>query len=119
MSILRHFGMKDRISYTIASFVEITVFFAASVGAFYGLYKLATSAGVPVWGWILAGAAYLLIVTIYWAPGDKDQNEAELRAFVLFLVMALVVGGVLLEWFYQGLSGTAKTFWGILKSGGR
>lgn len=115
MSVMRHLGIRS----TIGSFVEIAAFFAASVGAFYGLYKLATTRGVPVWMWILAGGAYLLIVTIYWAPGEKEDNEVELRAFVLFLVVALVVGGVLLESFFGAVSGTAKTFWGILKSGGR
>jgi len=119
MSLLRHFGIKDRVVYTVLSFVEITVFFALSVLAFYGLYRLAVTAGVPVWAWILAGGAYLLIVTIYWAPGEKQDNEAELRAFVLFLVVALVVGGCLLEMYYKGLSATWNTFWGILKSGGR
>jgi len=119
MSMLRHFGIKDKIAYTALSFIEIALFFAASFGAFYALYRRATTAGVPVWAWILAGGVYLLIVTIYWAPGEKDQNEAELRAFVLFLLVAVVVAGALLEAYFGALSGTARTFVGILKSGGR
>jgi hypothetical protein len=118
MSILRHLGIKDRTLYTFLSFWEITLFFLASVWAFLGLYKLATTHGVPVWGWILAGGVYLLIVTIYWAPGEKEENEAELLAFVLFLVATLLVGGAWLQWRYHALSATAKTFWSILRSGG-
>jgi hypothetical protein len=119
MSILRHFGIKDRVVYTLLSFVEITGFFFVSVLAFYGLYRLAVTVGVPVWAWILAGGAYLLIVTIYWAPGEKEDNEAELRAFVLFLVVGLIVGGIWLQAKYHAISATWNTFWGILKSGGR
>ena len=112
MSLGRQFGVRN----PLFSFAEIAVFFVLSYLAFYGLYWIAALPDyeVPVWGWILAGAAYLLIVTVYWAPGEKEDNEAELAGFVLFLAISAVVGGVLLESWFGALSGAVKTFWEVL-----
>ena len=115
MSLARQLGIRS----PLFSFLEIAVFFALSAGAFLGLYAIPPLLGryVPVWGWILAGAGYLLTVTVYWAPGDSEDNEAELRGFVLFLLVAAGVGGVLLEMGSGALSGAGRTFWSVLGAG--
>ena len=56
-------------------------------------------------------------MTIYWAPGEAGDCEAELRGFVIFLLVGVVVGGVLLEWNYSALSGAVGTLKSILTSG--
>lgn len=51
----------------------------------------------PWWVWIIEGLLYLLLITIYWAPGQSDQDKCELRAFGLFL-LTVVVAAIVVYW---------------------
>jgi len=86
-----------------------------SLGSFFqsGLpfFKWSLFAEVPVWMWFVQGALYLLLVTIYWAPGEEAANETELRALVLTMVLALVVGGI---YYRDTVVKLARTFWDIV-----
>ncbi len=47
-------------------------------------------AETPVWAYALVFAAYLLLITIYFAPGEGRTNQVELRAFTIFLAVGLL-----------------------------
>jgi hypothetical protein len=128
----------------VLSFLEIALFFLVITGLYFGvlsaIYAVAAkTAGrltfsmvampfrpgnlgawlgiLPAWMWILEGLGYLLVITIYWAPGDQGLDETELRGFVVFLVTALVAVAVWLQ--MRGyLSQLAGIFWGIMTSSG-
>ena len=54
---------------------------------------------VPGWVYALVCAAWLLLITVYFAPGDAEANKIELRAFTVLLVAALLAaGGGYLVW---------------------
>ena len=66
---------------------------------------------VPVWMWFIEIAGYLLLVTIYWVPGDEDSNRTEMRALVLTMVLACVGAGI---YFRGTVVHLARTFWKIV-----
>jgi len=69
----------------------------------------------PVWMWIVAGAGYVLLVTLYWAPGDQQLDDAELRAFGVFVVTVVVVGLLYLEFRYDhAVTKQLRLFWTIV-----
>jgi len=47
-------------------------------------------AGLPPWMWLLQGAGYLLLITIYWAPGREEANSMEVTAFAVLLGLAVI-----------------------------
>jgi len=47
----------------------------------------------PWWAYALEGAGYLALLTIYWSPGDEEQNRAEVRAFGVFLMLVAAAAG--------------------------
>jgi hypothetical protein len=136
MSLTRKLGVQN----PLLSFVEILVFFRviswayfALIGLMYALFSgqigrvsgsmvamwnfpvgLSSWFGVvPVWMWILMGLGYLLLITIYWAPGEAATSQSELRGFVLFVLVGLVAGGIYIQLKYQGITMVAETFRGI------
>jgi len=136
MSLTRRLGVHN----ALLSFVEILVFFRviswayfALIGLMYALFsgQVGRVSGsmvamwnfpvglsswfvvVPVWMWILMGLGYLLLITIYWAPGEEATSQSELKGFVLFVLVGLVVGGIYIQLKYQGITMVAETFWGI------
>lgn len=140
MSILKRLGVHN----AILSFVEIAFFFLVMTGLYFGvlsaIYAVAAKAAgkvtfwmvvmplapgnlgawlgmLPAWMWILEGLGYLLLVTIYWAPGDQRVDESEMRGFVIFVVAALAAVAVWLQ-MHGYLSQLAGTFWGIMTSSG-
>jgi len=140
MSLTRRLGVKN----AVVSFVEILVFFRVISWAYFALICLmyALFSGqigrvtgsmvamwtfplglgawfdvVPIWMWILVGLGYLLLIKIYWAPGDEAANESELKGFVLFALLGLVAGGIYIQAKYSGISMVARTFWGIFGPG--
>jgi hypothetical protein len=136
MSILKALGLRS----VLLSFLEVVLFFAVITPLYFSLvatpYALAkapdqldatllllplTPAGLshwaailPVWMWALEIAGYLLLVTIYWAPGDPAQSRAELGGLVLFIVLAAVGGIAWLEMSHRYVSQVIWTFWGIV-----
>jgi hypothetical protein len=142
MSLLKRLGIHS----AVLSFVEIVLFFLVITGLYFGLLsslyavvagsaaKVSASmvfvplmpsnlgdwAGIlPAWMWILEGLGYLLLITIYWSPGEAEVDESELRGFVIFVVTALVALAVWLQ-AHGWLSQLAGVFWNIVTtSGGR
>jgi len=51
------------------------------------------------------------LLTVYWAPGDPEANEAELRAFGLFAIVGLVIG---MAAYWKTVRGIAETFWELM-----
>jgi len=80
---------------------------------------LRPDAGIPVWLWVVLAVGYLLIVTVWWSPGDEKANNTELIALAVVVVVAAIAGGIFVEHKYGGISGTWDTFWQILKHHGR
>ena len=134
MSILARIGVRS----TLLSMVEVVFFFGVlTVAYFVGvstLYVAVTDAGdesisrlftssypfadlgemlllVPAWMWFVQVAGYLLLVTIYWAPGDEGINRTEIRALVLTMVLACLVAGI---YFHHTVAQLAQTFWKIV-----
>lgn len=74
---------------------------------------------LPWWMWVAEGLIYLLFLTIYWAPSDDTaMNVCELRAFVLFAVVAVVLTLVALQMQGQYLSKPIRLFFETLQQGG-
>ena len=124
MSLLIRLGVRS----LILSIMEVAVFLALSVAYFmflprvYGLLAERldlSSTTVPIWVWVLMGGLYLLIVTVYWLPGEKPSNDTELLAFVIVIAAVLVVGAVYAETKYDILSNLVREFVEILRTGGR
>jgi hypothetical protein len=134
MSILKALGIRSM----ALSFLEVLVFFLVLTQVYFLLlavpYALAIRAGgqlnagmvllpliptslgqwgaiLPVWMWAVELAGYVLLVTIYWAPGDSGLDRAELGGLVIFLVAA-VVGGLVYE--YRAVGEAVDMFWRIL-----
>ncbi len=74
---------------------------------------------LPWWMWVISGLAYLLILTIYWAPSeDAETNACELRAFSIFTGIVVLSCLIALEAGGQRLSRAAGLFIEILQRGG-
>lgn len=72
-------------------------------------------ASTPVWMWIIAGVGYVLLVTLYWAPGDGKLDDAELRAFAVFVAVVVIGGLVFVNVQYDGaVTSQLKLFWTIV-----
>lgn len=50
---------------------------------------------LPVWMWMIQGAGVLLLLTLYWVPGEEETSRIELGGLVRFLVIA---AGILVAW---------------------
>ncbi|MFA6134318.1 MAG: hypothetical protein WC869_09930 [Phycisphaerae bacterium] len=135
MSILKILGVRS----AAASFLEVTAFFLvisplyfAILGTIYALIARESltagmfflpylgenlsrwSAILPIWMWLIEGAGYLLLVTIYWTPGETSLDESELRGLVIFAVVAAVAGAFWLQTSGHYLTEIAGTFWSIM-----
>ena len=128
MSILARMGLHS----ALLSFLEMVVFFgvismiyfvgiagvhatATQVlppeGATWGGTLAAWFSALPAWLWIGMGLGYVALLTVYWAPGNPEANEAELRAFLL-LAGVLLVTGVVTWW--KTIRGIAEMFWDLV-----
>jgi hypothetical protein len=74
--------------------------------------EMVPSKSLPIWAWVVMGAAYLLIVTVWWKPADQRSDDIELQA--LAIVSALVVVG-LCAYYHSQVAGLAGTFFGIFQ----
>ena len=135
MSILKLLGVRS----SILSFLEVALFFLlitpiyfSCVSSVYAVFtknavtarmflmpyesgSLAAWSGIlPIWMWIVAAAGYLLLVTLYWAPGETTTNETELRGLVIFAMAAFAAGCVWLQLSGHYLSNVAGLFWTIV-----
>ncbi|NLX04871.1 MAG: hypothetical protein GXY33_06985 [Phycisphaerae bacterium] len=62
------------------------------------LHPFDTVGNYPVWLAVLLGFGYLLLVTAYWMPADDpQQNQTEVRAFIAFVLVALVAIAMVLQ----------------------
>ena len=69
----------------------------------------------PAWMWIIAAVGYVLLVTLYWAPGDQQLDDTELRAFGVFVVVVLAGGLLYLELaHHRVVSDQLELFWKIV-----
>ena len=129
MSLMRLWAMRS----TALSFLEMILFFliltplylAGVSYAFLGIrggapglpafgwadslawLATATASGIaalPIWMILLLTAGYFLIIVFYWIPGRKEDNDAELRGFAVFLLAVLVFGGLYVQWQYHGIT---------------
>ena len=108
MSILKALGIRS----VVLSFLEVGLFFLVITPLYFSLlatvYALVSGQGsrldwavtvlplapaslgrwagiLPVWMWALELIGYLLLVTIYWAPGEERVDRAELGGLMIFL----------------------------------
>ena len=78
----------------------------ASLGRWAGI--------LPVWMWALELIGYLLLVTIYWAPGEERVDRAELGGLMIFLVVAVVGGLAWVDYRHKAVYTAVETFWRIV-----
>jgi len=64
--------------------------------------------------WIVQGLAYLALIVIYWAPGEADENQVELRGLMMFMLIAVAALLVWLQVSGNRISDVATTFWSIM-----
>jgi hypothetical protein len=137
MSILKALGVRSM----ALSFLEVLLFFLVLTQVYFLLlavpYALAIRAGgqlnfwmvslplipsslgqwgevLPVWMWVVELAGYVLLITIYWAPGDAGLDRAELGGLVIFLTAAVVGGLAYADYRYRAVEEAASVFWRIL-----
>jgi len=119
MSLMVRFGIR---SFWLAG-AELILFLGLSAAYFLGLprlYQALFGGAAPGWLWFVLGLLYLLIVTIWWSPGEQADNDVELRALTVVFLLAIVVAGVYAQAKHQMLSKLFKDFWYILSTqGGR
>lgn len=91
-----------------AYFWAVTAAYLAGAGALYMVFAPAAGwaqpsaaldvgallVGIPVWQHALIVVGYLLLITVYWAPGDEQAGTIELRGFTAFLILAAAVAGL-------------------------
>jgi hypothetical protein len=71
--------------------------------------------GLPWWMWVIEFILYILLLTVYWAPSDdREINLCELRAFMMFVLVATVLAVIMLEVSGQWVSQPMKLFFQIL-----
>jgi len=77
--------------------------------------SLRPDASMPVWVWIIMGVLYLLILTIWWAPGNEKDNSTELIAMAIVTCLA---GVLAIGIYHQQAWQIVNEFFVILKTGG-
>jgi hypothetical protein len=137
MSILKALGVRSM----VLSFLEVAMFFVVFTQVYFLLlavpYALAVKAGgqlaawmlflpllpsslgqwggiLPVWMWAVELAGYVLLVMIYWSPGEAPVDRAELGGLVIFLIVAVVGGLAYADYRYRAVEDAAQIFWRIL-----
>jgi len=129
MSLLRRWGLRG----AAFSFVEMILFFliltpiylAGVSYAFLGIIRdvpslpafqwphapawlaAALTAGIaalPIWVILLLAGGYFVILVFYWIPGRREDNDAELRGFAVFLLAAIVAGGAYAQWQHHAVT---------------
>ncbi len=72
-------------------------------------------AAMPWWLWIVFGGLYIVFLMIYWAPSDDPAaNICEVRAFVLFGLLAVALMLIRAEIQSQRVSHSVKLFFKLL-----
>jgi len=71
---------------------------------------------LPIWMWLVLGIVYILIVTVWWVPGDEEANRKELIALTIVSSAMIVALAVI---YRQHVGQIAETFYEIMKTGGR
>lgn len=51
------------------------------------------AAVLPAWMYAVQAVGLLGLITIYWSPGDEQQNRNEVLAFAIFLLLAAALAG--------------------------
>jgi hypothetical protein len=74
---------------------------------------MAATKSLPIWGWVVMGAVYVLIVTVWWKPADQEADNIELLS--LAIVSTLLVVG-LCVWYHREVGSLYDTFKGIFKA---
>lgn len=137
MSILKALGIRS----VVASFLEVALFFLVVTPLYFSLlatiYALSSGQGgqldwavtvlplapsslgrwagiLPVWMWAVELVGYLLLVTIYWAPGEKGLDRAELGGLMIFLIVAVVGSLAWLDYRHKAVYQAVETFWRIV-----
>jgi len=63
--------------------------------------------------WILQAAGFLLLITIYWTPRDKQADDAQMRGLVLFLLAIVLIGAMYVQITFGTISHVRDLFYGI------
>lgn len=119
MSMIVRMGVKSFAPALVLSIFEILIFAALSIGYFWLLnvaYAAAFDTATPAWLWIVASIVYLILLCIWWAPGDETTSKAEVWALAIVAVIAL---SILVVWQWGPVSSTLNTFKDVMASGGR
>ena len=119
MSLTVRMGVKGFGPALVLSIFEILVFAALSVGYFWLLkvaYVAAFDTAAPTWLWIVASIVYLVILCVWWVPGEDANNKAEV--WVLGIVAAITLS-VLVVWQRGPVGGALNTFKDVMTSRGR
>ena len=119
MSLTVRMGVKSFVPALVLSICEILVFAALSVGYFWLLkvaYVAAFDTATPAWLWIIASIVYLILLCVWWAPGEDANNKAEVWALV---IVALVTLSVLVVWQRGPVGDALNTFKDVMTSRGR
>ncbi len=121
MSFIRLFGVRSFWVALPLAVLEVIVFFALSVAYFVGppaLHKTLTGSAMSIWLWVAQALVYLLAVTIWWTPGQKASNDAELLALTMVLATGLIAGGIYIQTRYGIISELPSDFWRIVATKG-
>jgi len=70
---------------------------------------------MPIWIWVVLGAVYLMVVTVWWTPGDQKANNTELIALSIVACGGAILAAII---FRDQVAGIAKEFWDIMTTGG-
>lgn len=126
MSIVKLINPRDRIVAVPLALIETAVFFCVLSSAYFLLVSLVYQmlaaeelrlavldpgtwfGPLPAWMWIIEGGVYMLLITVYWAPGERLVNDSEVMAFAIFLLLAALTFAV---FNYGAVSSVGDTVW--------
>ncbi len=126
MSIVKLLNPRDRIVAVPLALIETAVFFCVLSSAYFLLVSLVYQVlaadelrlavldpgtwfgPLPAWLWIIEGGVYMLLVTVYWAPGERLVNDSEVLAFAIFLLLAALTFAV---FNYDAVRSVGSTVW--------
>jgi len=113
MSLMVYLGLR---SYWVA-LLETLLLALFTAAWFLGLPFVAAEVfkSMPIGAWTVLGAAYLLIVTIWWAPGEAADNDVELAALLTVSILCLLIVGI---WWRGAISGAIREFHAVLQTRG-
>ena len=99
-------------------FVPMSAAYLVGVGLLYLAFATEAEVSVggvltvtPVWAYALVFAAYMLLITVYFAPDEGRINQVELRAFTILLAVALLAALSALLYYWA----SHQAFWQALR----